>query len=975
MFAKNTRFLGVVVVIAALVVSCSTKPETCLSGPAGCERADVCEKLESSCTAPSFFVGQLSDLPGGLDLEGAEGTAGDWVLQNDTITVIVDALDEPHSLAPTGGNILDMGARGGGDDINLIYQLAGVLPEDTLAYKSIEVIDKSPEMVALVVRGTLDGRDEVEVVTRYELHGCESGVRMRTELYNGSPDIQPLVIADGWHWGKRNALPFAPLPGQGFVQPSFELVKLADEYAGYDFVMGRAAEDDAPSYGIVSCDRKQVRGVNSTELSALGTGIELVRPGQERSYQRFISVTQSPDLNDATELVATMRTKLHGDPAPVKVSGDLVSEGFPFSGSVRRGVVVLSEIVGNDLRRPLTTALPNEQGHFEATVPSQSWLWYDVWSFGRVVDSGVVPRTQNADLGTLEIEAPARLVVSSVGDAVPMLSTLVVQPADEATRQRVEGTWMGEFTACAPWLGPPVAGSPACNFVHVPEQGVDFEIPAGRYELWFTAGPEWTLVRVDVELVAGEVHNVAAALASLDVAPAGWLSTDLHVHGGGSFDSSLPDVDRVLSFVAQGVDVIASTDHDYVTDYAKTVDDLGVGDRVVVMGGLETTPLIPHMSVPDSEFPKVIGHFNHWPMKVDPMAPRGGAPWDELAEPGALFERVAPFMGEEGIHMLNHPWEPTQFGRDLGFLKAIGFDPREPIPDEDDGTANGMLLRETEAGLRNIDFHLYELQNAAHALNVIRSRGLWFALLTAGHVRTAVANSDSHTIDEPLGFGRSYVEADMSLDNFDPVGFNRALKAGKVVGGNGVVVLATIGPDGGPRRGLGFEPYVPAAGDTLEIEVRAPPWIPVQEVRIITSKGELVLASGAQLSHPENPLGVDGILRYQASIALDSVMDMGSDDWLVVEAGFAFFDFADLDDDGVPDTTDNNGDGVINEEDIEEDEDSGPLESPADPTNKSDPRYAMTRVLKHGWPYGFTNPFLIDWAGDGWQAPRIGGGQ
>ena len=32
---------------------------------------------------------------------------------------------------------------------------------------------------------------------------------------------------------------------------------------------------------------------------------------------------------------------------------------------------------------------------------------------------------------------------------------------------------------------------------------------------------------------------------SLDLVPAGWLSADLHVHGRASFDSGIPDDDRV----------------------------------------------------------------------------------------------------------------------------------------------------------------------------------------------------------------------------------------------------------------------------------------------------------------------------------------------------------------------------------------------------------------------------------------------
>src|SRR5690606_13636403 len=128
------------------------------------------------------------------------------------------------------------------------------------------------------------------------------------------------------------------------------------------------------------------------------------------------------------------------------------------------------------------------------------------------------------------------------------------------------------------------------------------------------------------------------------------------------------------------------------------------------------------------------------------------------------------------------------------------------------------------------------------------------------------------------------------------------------------------------------------------------------------------LASGRDLVQPADPFGTDGIVRWQASVALGDVASAGRDEWLVIEAGMADFLASDLDDDGVPDTTDNNGDGRVDASDVAPGEDAGPLAQPPDPTDDADPRYWMTRVVPDAWPIGFTNPILIDWSGDGWQA-------
>lgn len=118
----------------------------------------------------------------------------------------------------------------------------------------------------------------------------------------------------------------------------------------------------------------------------------------------------------------------------------------------------------------------------------------------------------------------------------------------------------------------------------VPPAGTEIEVPAGHYVVYGTAGPEHTLVKKEVDLVAGELSTIDLDVHALPLVPAGWLSADLHVHGRASFDSGIPDDDRVKTFVASGVDVIAATDHDVIGDYTKTVAALGLEDRVACCG-------------------------------------------------------------------------------------------------------------------------------------------------------------------------------------------------------------------------------------------------------------------------------------------------------------------------------------------------------------------------------------------------------
>ena len=69
----------------------------------------------------------------------------------------------------------------------------------------------------------------------------------------------------------------------------------------------------------------------------------------------------------------------------------------------------------------------------------------------------------------------------------------------------------------------------------------------------------------------------------------GWLSADFHVHAAPSPDSIVPLSHRILELVADGIDMIVSTDHNAVTDYAPTIRQLGLGDLITSARGDELT--------------------------------------------------------------------------------------------------------------------------------------------------------------------------------------------------------------------------------------------------------------------------------------------------------------------------------------------------------------------------------------------------
>jgi hypothetical protein len=164
----------------------------------------------------------------------------------------------------------------------------------------------------------------------------------------------------------------------------------------------------------------------------------------------------------------------------------------------------------------------------------------------------------------------------------------------------------------------------------------------------------------------------------------------------------------------------------------------------------------------------------------------------------------------------------------------------------------------------------------------------------------------------------------------------------------------------------GVEVFTPTANDVLHVRVRAAPWVPVDEVRIIVN-GE-VARTLTDLPEPADPFGVEGLDRVEIDIALTDILPETGDAWIVVEAGTALAASEDLDCNGVPDTGDNNDDGVIDWQDVadltEDPEQDcfttvGPLAEPPEPDRGTTDWYYRT-VTPGGYPLAFTNPLLLD---------------
>src|ERR1039457_4145734 len=255
----------------------------------------------------------------------------------------------------------------------------------------------------------------------------------------------------------------------------------------------------------------------------------------------------------------------------------------------------------------------------------------------------------------------------------------------------------------------------------------EIRVPLGSYDIYVSRGPEWD-VSVNRKVKIGpEGAKVVAKLRHV-VDTAGWLSADFHVHAAPSPDSIVPLSHRILEFVADGIDMIVSPDHNVVTDYAPTIRQLGLGTLITSARGDELTT-------------NGWGHYGAFPLPQDMARAGQGAVLVHGHNAKEIFANVREHAPEAVIDV-HHP----RIDPGVGYFIVGEFDPHSD--------------RAGRPGF-SFDFDALEVLNGYQdpaRKSVDRIIDDWLGLLNHGHIVTATGNSDTHHLTYNMGgYPRNYV--------------------------------------------------------------------------------------------------------------------------------------------------------------------------------------------------------------------------
>jgi hypothetical protein len=520
----------------------------------------------------------------------------------------------------------------------------------------------------------------------------------------------------------------------------------------------------------------------------------------------------------------------------------------------------------------------NGDGSFTGLLPVGDWELL-------VHDSG----RQNSDRIPITITEDGDINVQLVAPRSGALSFDVVDETgrwvpSKVSIYRVDGPGRRD-----PVLGDGFVGS-SPEFVVFPMYGEGtVELPPGLYQAIATRGIEYEIdVSETFEIRASKAYYKEFQVVR-SVETDGWISADFHVHSIPSFDSGVTRANRVRTMVCEGVEFFASTDHDYLTDFGPTVDDLGMEEWVQTAVGTEVTTL-------------EVGHFLGFPMMADHLGDAGGAiDWTDMTPDEILaeLESYGTEAGFEAVTFVGHPRDGL-----LGYFDQYGWDPytgqiatpslslinpllapnnlswsfdaiellngkrmeliRTPTQPELDGFGadpEGTDVYDLIA--RTLD-EQEDLENGVYRLGygVEGQVDDWFTLLNQGLNFTALGNSDTHGISSvESGCPRNFVVSETDDPAFiDDQAIATAVKNFEVVASYGPFVRMWV--DDNPIGST----FVPDDGELeIAVEVQAPSWIAVDRIELYEN-GKLI--DVAEVARPDGPLHV--IENFVANPSQDS---------------------------------------------------------------------------------------------------------
>jgi hypothetical protein len=811
--------------------------------------------------------------------------AGDYLLANDRIRVVVQDLQRNlFGIGAFGGQIIDadLVRTVGPDRDNFEEMSAAINLENTAHYTSLVVLNDGSDGQAAIIRVT--GVDDlldlinpssvlagfgqpfpasandvdlpIEVMTDYVLEPGTNYVRIETTLQNLAAMQLKIFFGDFVNGSGQAAL---WQPGYGFGEPLITTRCALASPNPCDFFAYEGYNDGAGvSYGYVDSTAHRLSTFTTVGVSVPLIGTEVIlavigvaqpnhvleplgMPGDQKTIVRHFVVGDGTvqsiiDARSEIQLLAT------GD-----VVGTVTVGGVPVAGAdvVLIGTVTDGPVFVNTPRNVVAHTTTDAAGQYRLSAAPGSYTLEANLEGAPYEGGGATPVAHPVTL--------AAYTSATQNIAFPATGAIQVSVTNEAGAPFAAKASVVGFDPSSDPLNTQQILNLVTNrtgiFNDRQEDGIPFglsqvhfidpsgttpvvPIEPGSYRVVLSHGPEYSVAASDIAVVAGATTPVSGQIARV-LDTTGFVGSDFHVHSIDSADAQVSRADRVRTMLAEGVDFFTPSDHEFRADFAPTIAALGASSLVGTATSNEITTFD-------------YGHFNAWPMTIDPSQVNGGAVDHGGAAPAGLdfpsagnysltpAQIIAAAAADPGTNTVQVNHIHSHFGMEGGSGLAIdtGVTPPQSLVPAAARRLPALPNFFTDT-FNALEIWIGDDRGQINNLFLGQNIGDWFNLLNQGIVRTAVADSDTHSrIGTQAGIPRSMVaspnDAPGALSAIaDTLSAN--VNAGRLVGTNAPMVrvtanAASTGETAGLALGLPRTIATTDGSVDVTVQIQSPLW-------------------------------------------------------------------------------------------------------------------------------------------------------
>lgn len=863
------------------------------------------------------------------------------------------------------------------DNVNQIFQVVNANLGTPVAYTSIRIETLTDERSNIRMVGGVMDRDGslqasgvpvdpmtrlvsgVEVETLFSVERSSDYLEMTTVVRNNGATTVPIfTVGDYVFLGGNSMRPFIPAPAYGYAPRGSAdtlvyapYVTLEEHISPYLALGFYAPDDGVMALTFDSSDVDYPRsGATFLTMSKPAIDATTLPPGDAVTFVRRMI----PSLASSQEIVATdiintfayttdnprnifqemgyLTGVLDHKPAndDMIVTAEQIVPGTYFNGR---------EMVSSPIPVPVRASRLVGASSFSFQLPVGE---YQLRIFGHDIEDYLVTTYTQYDDGDPDVEGDE--TTTQVPFSVEQGKTIIAGDIELDTDsvsfvQALVKDGDGNISRGRATIFPTDGGNPvmlgegengdsgALNNAMLYYGDRNIRLPLGDYRMVMTNGPLYEATEVTVSITQeedeeGETSVVVTpetveATLTRQVDPGAYRSFDPVVRTFGSYNCSVTSTDRVIAALCENLDVMMVSD---INTNRKTDTDLLSGLELRYQreseNGISIDRNLLHILngttiktlSPKAELAAGFGEFVVFPMEHQVGVKGFGTGETGDRRFATILDNIRNRQQDTTKYaMLRRP--RGTYALPNGIVDGLFTSLNEAVPADFDNPYFSQVS-ELGTGTTNNAFELIEVLSGNHYDEYLATRMDWFNALNEGVLKWAAGGS-GFTWNAPqfVGSPRTWVYSPEAT--FVEETFLAAFAAGQSFVSTGPILDVTVG-DSVPGS------TISASGGqvTLNINVRAADWMPVEELRVIVN-GVVV--------RQESLAAATGVNRFSGSVTVDVP---AADSYVLVECGASLENIA-----------------------------AGAF--PGD-------RFA--EIYPGVQPLAFTNPFLVDGDGDGsWQ--------